>query len=157
MYSGLADSLYLSNGPFGVSPQLQFLNVPYGLPVSQHQAVDWCLSACLPVPPYDGPCPLQRRIVAGIGIVEPAAGAIAVGFGVLISAIPAHQQIIWQLRNGPPAVGANLAIIIGDRRTAAIATVEGFGLTGSGLLGILVVRHDAPCRPAARRAKRLKQ
>ena len=76
-------------------------------------------------------------MVAGIvGGVESTAGAVAVGFGVLISAIPAHQQIIWQLRNGPPAVGANRRTIR-EFKIAAIATVKGFGLTGSGLLGII--------------------
>ena len=59
MYWRFGNALNLGNGPFGVPPQLQFLSVPSGLPVNQHQAVDWCLAACLPVPPYDGPCPLQ--------------------------------------------------------------------------------------------------
>ena len=117
VYSGLTDSLNGSSSPFRVPAQGQCLSVAHLLPIPQQQAVDGYPATDRPA--SDNPC-LPVSVSGGISRPIPADDCT----GPL--PLRAHSE-----RN-PPAVWAQLDIIIREFIIAASATVKSFELTSSG-------------------------
>ena len=121
MYGSLTYALNRSNGPFRIPALCQLLSVAHLFPIPQQQAVDGCPATNRPASEY--PC-LPVSVSVGISRAIPADDCT----GPL--PLRAHSE------RSLAAVRANRRIIR-EFKIATRATVKGFGLTDSGLFGII--------------------